>query len=100
MERNRKEWQTSMLSSVAELFDLPGDVVAGLPRLEMIGNQQLYLENHLGILGYGQEQIDINTEFGVVRIKGERLTLLAMTAGEVRVGGRVSSVELVGADEC
>lgn len=42
MERNRKE--RVVLSTVAELFDLPADVVAGLPRLEMVGSRQLYLE--------------------------------------------------------
>jgi hypothetical protein len=39
MERNRKE--NIVLSEVAELFDLPPDVVAGLPRLEMMGSRQL-----------------------------------------------------------
>ena len=100
MERHRKEWEGGVLSTVAELFDLPADVVAGLPRLEMVGNRQLYLEHHTGILGYGQEQIDVNTTSGVMRIKGERLTLLAMTAEELRIGGQIRAVELVGAGEC
>lgn len=37
MERNRKGKDGGVLGAVAELFDLPADVVAGLPRLEMIG---------------------------------------------------------------
>ena len=98
MERNRKEWSAGLLDSVAERFDLPADIVAGLPRLEMVGGRQLYLEHHSGILGYSHEQIDINTAYGVVRVKGNELTLLAMTAGEVRVGGKIHGVELVGAD--
>ena len=49
MERNRRE-RGSVLGAVAELFDLPADVVAGLPRMELIGNRQLYLEHHTGIL--------------------------------------------------
>ena len=52
MERNRKERDGGVLSAVAELFDLPADVVAGLPRLEMVGGRQLYLEHHTGILSY------------------------------------------------
>ena len=98
MERNRKEWRGGVLDSVAERFDLPADIVAGMPRLEMVGGRQLYLEHHAGILGYSTEQIDINTENGVVRVKGSGLTLLAMTAGEVRIGGKIHAVELVGAD--
>lgn len=93
MERNRKE--RAVLSTVAELFDLPADVVAGLPRLEMVGNRQLYLEHHAGILAYSEEQIDVNTAAGALRVRGESLSLLAMTAEELRIGGRIAAVEWV-----
>ena len=100
MERNRKDWRSGVLDSVAELFDLPADIVAGLPHLEMVGGRQLYLEHHTGILGYSQQQIDINTASGAVRVRGEKLTLLAMTAEEVRIGGEIHAVELVRAGGC
>ena len=44
---------------------------------------------------YTEEQIDANTSAGVLRVKGRRLTLLAMTAGELRIGGEIWSVEWV-----
>lgn len=93
MERNRKE--SRVLDTVAELFDLPADVVAGLPRLEMVGSRQLYLEHHAGILAYSEEQIDVNTSAGALRVRGEGLSLLAMTAEELRIGGRIAAVEWV-----
>ena len=93
MERNRKE--RVVLSTVAELFDLPADVVAGLPRLEMVGSRQLYLEHHAGILAYSEEQIDVNTTAGALRVRGEGLSLLTMTAEELRIGGRIAAVEWV-----
>ena len=93
MERKRKEH--GVLNQVAELFDLPADVIAGLPRLEMVGSRQLYVEHHTGILSYSQEQIDANTSGGVLRIRGAGLSLLAMTAGELRIGGEITAVEWV-----
>lgn len=95
MERNRRDRDGGVLGTVAELFDLPADVVAGLPRLEMVGGRQLYLEHHTGLLSYTEEQIDANTAAGVLRVKGKRLTLLAMTAGELRIGGELHSLEWV-----
>lgn len=77
------------------MFDLPADVIAGLPRLEMVGSRQLYVEHHTGILSYSQEQIDANTSGGVLRIRGAGLSLLAMTAGELRIGGEITAVEWV-----
>ena len=94
MERNRRE-RVSVLGAVAELFDLPADVVAGLPRMELIGNRQLYLEHHTGILAYTQELIDANTPAGVLRVRGDSLTLLALTGEELRIGGRIDAVEWV-----
>ena len=94
MERTRKE-RGSVLGSVAELFDLPADVVAGLPRMEMVGSRQLYLEHHAGILAYSDEQIDVNTPEGILRVRGERLSLTAMTAEELRIGGAIAAVEWV-----
>ena len=96
MERNRRDRDGGVLAAAAEIFDLPADVVAGLPRLEMVGSRQLYLEHHAGLLSYTEEQIDANTSAGVLRIRGERLNLMAMTAGELRIGGRIASVEWVG----
>ena len=94
MERNKKD-KAGVLDTVAELFDLPADVVAGLPHLEMVGSRQPYLEHHAGILSYGEEQIDVNTSGGVLRVRGQRLSLMAMTAEELRIGGRIAAVEWV-----
>ncbi len=96
MERNRRDRDGGVLAAAAELFDLPADVIAGLPRLELVGSRQLYLEHHTGLLAYTEEQIDANTSAGVLRIRGTGLTLMAMTAGELRIGGRIASVEWVG----
>ena len=96
MERNRKDREGGVLGSLAELFDLPADIVAGLPRLEMVGGRQLYLEHHTGLLAYSDKQIDANTAAGVLRVRGQGLNLMAMTAGELRIGGKIASVEWVG----
>ena len=84
-----------VLAEFAERFDLPADIVAGLPHLEMVGSREVYLEQHTGILSYSEEQIDANTPAGVLRICGEKLRLTAMTAQELRVGGSIRSVEWV-----
>ena len=75
MERNRRDRDGGVLGTV--------------------GGRQLYLEHHTGLLAYTEEQIDANTSAGVLRVKGRRLTLLAMTAGELRIGGEIWSVEWV-----
>lgn len=91
MEKRGKK----LLADFAERFDLPADVVAGLPHLEMAGSREVYLEQHTGILSYSEEQIDANTGAGVLRVCGSGLRLTAMTAQELRISGRIRSVEWV-----
>ena len=95
MGRNRRDRTGGVLDTVAELFDLPADLVAGLPHLEMVGSRQLYVEHHTRLLSYSGEQIDVNTTGGVLRVRGEGLSLLAMTAEELRIGGSIAAVEWV-----
>ena len=53
MERNRKDRNGGVLDTVAELFDLPADLVAGLPHLEMMGSRQLYLDGYYKSIAFG-----------------------------------------------
>lgn len=70
------------------------DMVAGLPTVEVLGNQQLFLTRHRGILSYSDTQIDVNCGALLIRVRGEKLQLLSMSAEEMRIGGTIHAVEL------
>ena len=42
-----------LLLRASRLFDLPADALAGAPRVEMIGDGELRMGPHRGILAYG-----------------------------------------------
>ena len=92
MERGRK--REGLLEKTAEVLDLPGDVVAGLPRLELVGRRQLRMENHKGILAYGSQEIHISGGRLVVKGRGDGLELKAMNAGELLITGDIAGIEL------
>ena len=75
MDVNGREY----LARMAELFDLPADVAAGLSHMELLGDRQLLLEGHEGLLAYGTELIDVSVGGAVLRVTGEGLTLKSMT---------------------
>ena len=85
----------AVLSEAAELFDLPADVVAGLPHIEVVGNQECFMEQHRGILSYSGEEIAINGENLIIRVRGEGLALVSMTGEALRIKGSISQVEWV-----
>lgn len=71
------------------------DMVAGLPTVEVLGDRQLFLTRHRGILSYSDTQIDVNCGALLIRVQGEGLQLLSMSAGEMRIGGSIRTIELV-----
>lgn len=89
--RGRRE---GLLEKTAQALDLPADVLAGLPRVELIGDREVRMENHRGILSYGDEEIHISAGGFVIKIVGEELKLRAMTGLELLVTGRIRGVEL------
>lgn len=84
-----------LLLRASKAFDVPGDVVAGLPRIELIGAGELRMEQHRGILAYGPEEIHISGGKLVVRVKGSGLELRAMNLTELLITGEIRVVELV-----
>lgn len=80
---------------MAELFDLPVDLVAGLAHMELLGDRQFFLEGHEGILAYSDTQIDVSAGALVVRVRGSGLELRRMTGQEVRIRGKIDAVEFI-----
>lgn len=80
---------------MAEMFDLPTDLVAGLTHMELLGDREFFLEGHGGILAYGDTQIDVSAGAGVVRVCGSGLELRSMTGDEVRIRGKIDAVEFI-----
>ena len=95
MEREKNRKKNQLLTEAAEMFDLPADVVAGLPHVELMGNRQFYMERHRGILSYSGEEIAINGEKMIVRVCGENLELVSMTGDALRIQGVIRRVEWV-----
>lgn len=90
-KKGRKE---GILERTAEVLDLPGDVVAGLPRVELLGDRRLRMENHKGILAYGSEEIHVSGGKLIVKVRGAHLELKAMNALELLITGDITGVDL------
>lgn len=90
----RKKRRESLTERMAAAFDLPGDVMGGLPHIELLGDGELRMENHRGILDYGSEEIHISGGKLAVRVVGEDLELRAMNSNELLITGRIRGVEL------
>lgn len=83
-----------LMERTAELLDLPADALTDLPRLELVGDGELRMENHKGILAYGSEEIHVSGGTFIVKIMGHGLELRAMTGLELLITGRIEQIQL------
>ncbi len=77
----------------ADALDIPEDVLLGAERVIITAGKRAVVENHRGILAYGEERILLRLPRGKLAIDGARLHLLALTADTVVIGGRIQRVE-------
>lgn len=91
MERG---WLTRAGQAAMERLDLPGDIPAGVPHMELIGEREFFMCRHRGVLSYSTEAVEIGGGSLTVRVIGTELQLVAMTEEELRLRGRIAAVEL------
>ncbi len=77
----------------SELFELPKEVVLGLPRLTLVGNLQLLVENHRGVIAYSDQVIRIGASNGELVIKGRELQIKNLYAEELMIKGIIEGLD-------
>lgn len=80
---------------LSRFLDLPGDVITGLPRIELIGDREVRVEGHRGILSCGTQEVHVAGGKLTVQIRGEDLRLSAMNEREVLITGEIAGVDLI-----
>lgn len=81
--------------NISELLELPKDIIMDLAKITVIGNMQVYISNHKGIIEYSLDTIRINTNDGIIKITGENLRIKTIMAEEIIVLGKIEKIELL-----
>ena len=74
------------------------DLHGARPRVEIIGNSRVVVENHRGIQEYDDGVLRVRCSGCEVRITGTGLTLTALSLDELAVTGTIVSVEYTTAE--
>ncbi len=85
--RKRKE------SRFQKFLELPKEVVSDIPKITVVGFEEVLIENYKSILEYEDYYIKINTHIGAVNINGFNLRLKEMTGDDIMVFGKMDSID-------
>ena len=81
-----------LLLQAADHLSIPADALTNIFHLELLGDRELYLENHKGIAEYSENEVVLRGENRLIRIYGSNLNLCAMNDTELRLSGTIDSI--------
>ncbi|HJV44622.1 MAG TPA: sporulation protein YqfC [Bacillota bacterium] len=91
----RKLWGRHLRKIAAKMLDLPADVTMEMPRITMIGQIHMYIENHRGVLQFSDKELRLLLTKGQLLVRGEKLVIRAILSEEVLIEGKVSGVQFI-----
>jgi len=81
---------------IVKALELPSEIVLDLPRLSMIGNEELLVENYKGIIEYTPELLRLHTKTGILFVEGKSLCLKQVTTDQINITGCILHIRYGG----
>lgn len=94
-DKAEKAEKKNIKEKISELLELPEEIILDAPKIQLIGNKSINIENYKGIIEYSNESIRINTTSHMIKITGVNLEIQAITSEEVIISGNVSTMEFI-----
>jgi len=81
-------------NKVNNLLEIPKEVYLNVPKLVIVGFEEMIIENYKSILEYEDYYVRINTHIGIININGFNLRLENMTNDDIKVLGKIESIDI------
>lgn len=94
-----KKWGQKVRRMLTNTIDLPQDVMMNLPRITMIGQIHIYIENHRGLVSFSEQEVRLQLEQGQLSIMGEGLIIKTILPEEILLEGVIGSVNYLNSNE-
>ncbi|MFA1820450.1 sporulation protein YqfC [Virgibacillus oceani] len=90
-----KKLQQGMKPWLIKYLALPSDVVLGLPRITIVGDLHVYIENHQGLITYSETELKLKSNKGYIQVKGSSFVLKMMLPEEILLEGMIKEVTFI-----
>src|SRR4051794_25015602 len=87
-----KKWGLRVRNWMAQKIDLPQEVMMDFPRITMIGQIHIYIENHRGLITFTDKELRLLLKQGQLLIKGKAFVIKAIMPEEILLEGKIDQV--------
>ena len=77
-----------------DILEFPKEIYGNIPNLIITGFEDIIIENYKGILEYEDYIVRVNTYMGIINIHGINLKLEKMTEDNLKIIGKIESIEI------
>lgn len=81
---------------IAEKLELPLDVILDIPKIVLLGIEELTIENHKGIISFNNDEIKVDSKNGIIKVDGSNFEILYLGASTLTINGKIKSVSYEG----
>lgn len=76
--------------------ELPADALLDLPRVTLIGQLHIYIENHKGVIHFSNNELRLALKQGQqMKVKGEDFVIKTILPEEILLEGKITHVEYI-----
>lgn len=89
----RKKAKRITAKKIIETLDISDDIFFNSPRISLLSDREIRIENYLSVLLYENDQLIVKTKDNNITIKGEHLSIDIITDEDFTIKGRIFSLE-------
>ena len=86
-------------NKIEKLLEIPVEVTTNIPKITLIGFNQLMIENYTGVIEYEEHLVKINSSIGIIIIEGNKMNLTQINENDVLISGVLSKIYLESTEE-
>ncbi|MGE5474509.1 MAG: sporulation protein YqfC [Ignavibacteriales bacterium] len=94
-KRRRKKNKVSIKEKMGEVLEIPKELIMDTGKLTVIGQKQLFLENHKGIVEYEDYRIKVNTKEGIIQFEGNGMDIKEITSEDIMITGEIYTIQFL-----
>lgn len=79
---------------VAHTLDLPSEVLLDQATIHLMGDAEVHIVNHKGLVAYTRDCIKTRSIQGMIEVMGSNLEIVSFSSSEIRISGKIRQVML------
>lgn len=82
-------------SKISESLELPKEIILNIPYIKILGNDELQIENHKGIVEYSSDIVRLKSSIGIIKIEGNNFLIKEINPEIVVLTGKIKNLEFI-----